>query len=291
MKRILTVLGLALALAFDSSAQDRTIPVWDNASAPHDNGLRGEMTEGEGSFFRNVTQTVLFAYLPDADKATTQGVLICPGGAYAGVSMRYEGHDVARWLAENGIAGFVLQYRLPNGHREIPLEDVREALRIVRREAGKLHVDPDRVGIMGFSAGGHLASTALTMLPREELPAFGVLVYPVISAGEGIEHKGSFDNLLGRQRTSADNAEWSAQNRVTADTPPCILLLNDDDRIVPPVNSTIFYEALKRHGIASTLLITPSGGHGGGFDPARSPYRNLWRTILLDWLQRLREPR
>ena len=137
---------------------------------------------------------------------------------------------------------------------------------------------------MGCSAGGHLAASAATMLPEEVRPAFAVLVYPVITAEPGKCHKGSFDNLLGTDRTADDEAQWSLQNRVTASTPPTLLLLADDDRTVPPVNSTLFYEALKRNGVKGcSLRIYPSGGHGGGFNPDRI-YRTAWRADVLDWL-------
>jgi len=135
-------------------------------------------------------------------------------------------------------------------------------------------------------AGGHLAASAATMLPEEVRPAFAVLVYPVITAEPGKCHKGSFDNLLGTDRTAGDEAQWSLQNRVTASTPPALLLAADDDRSVPPVNSVLFYAALKRHGIPASLRIYPSGGHGGALDPAHI-YRAQWRADILDWLAML----
>ena len=180
----------------------------------------------------------------------------------------------------------MLKYRLPNGRCEVPLEDTEAALRFLRRTAPDFRADSAQVGIVGCSAGGHLAASAATMLPEEVRPAFAVLVYPVITAEPGKCHKGSFDNLLGTDRTAGDEAQWSLQNRVTASTPPALLLAADDDRSVPPVNSVLFYAALKRHGIPASLRIYPSGGHGGALDPAHI-YRAQWRADILDWLAML----
>ena len=148
----------------------------------------------------------------------------------------------------------------------------------------KAHGTAIRIGVNHGSLSDHLAASAATMLPEEVRPAFAVLIYPVITAEPGKCHKGSFDNLLGTDRTAGDEAQWSLQNRVTASTPPTLLLLADDDRTVPPVNSTLFYEALKRNGVKGcSLRIYPSGGHGGGFNPDRI-YRTAWRADVLDWL-------
>ena len=273
MKRLLTLVALAAALT--TSAQVKVVKLWDNASAPHSNEDAGPQKEKNGNLY-NTVDTELFIYPAAPDKATGQAVVVCPGGGYRFVSMPREGHEVGEWLSAEGITVVALKYRLPNGHCQVPLEDAEAALRYIRDHAAEYGVDPSRVGIMGFSAGGHLAASAATMLPEEVRPAFAVLVYPVITAEPGKCHKGSFDNLLGTDRTADDEAQWSLQNRVTASTPPTLLLLADDDRTVPPVNSTLFYEALKRNGVKGcSLRIYPSGGHGGGFNPDRI-YRTAW---------------
>ena len=284
MQRFLILAALAATLT--SGAQRRTVRLWDNATAPHSNGITAPETEEKGLVY-NITETELYIYPADAAKATGQAVVVCPGGGYRVVAMQCEGDDVGRWLSAHGITVVVVKYRLPDGHREVPLEDVEAALRYTRDHAAEYGVDPARVGIMGFSAGGHLAGSAATMLPEAVRPAFAVLVYPVITAEPGKCHKGSFDNLLGAGRTADDEAQWSLEKRVTPSTPPTLLLLADDDRAVPPVNSTLFYEALKRNGVKDcSLHIYPSGGHGIGFDPDHI-YRSQWRADVLDYLAML----
>ena len=280
MKRLLTLAVLATATA--ATAQVRTVTLWDNATAPHSNECVGAQEEKNGAFY-NTVDAELTIYAADPSRATGQAVLLCPGGGYRYVSMQREGHEAGQWLASEGITAAALKYRVPNGHREVPLEDAEAALRYMRDHAQEFGYDPDRVGIMGFSAGGHLAASAATMLPEQVRPAFAVLVYPVITAEPGKCHKGSFDCLLGEERTTGDEAEWSLQNRVTTATPPTLLLLNDDDRTVPPVNSALYYEALKNNGVRASMHIYPSGGHGGGFNPERI-YRTLWRRDVVDWL-------
>ena len=221
---------------------------------------------------------------------TRPAILILPGGGYAWCSKR-EADPVAMQFLQAGYNVFTLYYTCRSDEtvpalRWQPLIDAAGAILHIRRNAEQFGTDPAKIAICGFSAGGHLAASAATMLPEEVRPAFAVLVYPVITAEPGKCHKGSFDNLLGTDRTAGDEAQWSLQNRVTASTPPALLLAADDDRSVPPVNSVLFYAALKRHGIPASLRIYPSGGHGGALDPAHI-YRAQWRADILDWLAML----
>lgn len=261
----------------------RIVPIWNNASAPHDNGLRGDETEFGLRFIGNVTEAVLYIYPAAPDKATGQAAVICPGGGYEFVSMEHEGDAFARWIAEQGITAAVIKYRMPNHHPEVPLEDVEQALRVMKGEIpGAEELSVQRVGIIGFSAGGHLAAMAATV--GRVRPDFTVLFYPVITAAKGLAHEGSFDNLLGRERTEELNARYSLENRVTETTPPTILFLADDDDCVPALNAVSFYRALKEHGVAASLHIYPSGQHGWGILD-RFPYKSAWQSALTDWLQ------
>lgn len=288
MKRILTVL-LAMAvlpLAAQEYGQNRTIKIWDNSTAPHSSELTSPEAETSPNIIGSVTEAVLYVFEADPAKATGQAIVICPGGGYAVVCMSYEGVEMAKWLASQGITCGVLKYRMPNGHKEVPLEDAVEALRIMRRNAADLRIDPAKVGIMGFSAGGHLAAYTSNFAPEGEKPAFSILFYPVITGEDGLCHKGSFDNLLGADATAAQRSEYSLETRVTRSTPPALLLLSDHDTVVPPISSTRYYNALKKHGIKASMHIYPEGWHGWGISPD-FPYREAWQASLLDWLKTL----
>ena len=266
--------------------QDETIVLWDNSKAPHSNGLTGEAYEMQPHRLVNTTEAVLYAYKADEAKATGQAVVICPGGGYAKLSMDQEGYLMAQWLAKNGIAAFVLEYRLPNGHKEVPLEDAVEAIRIVRKKAKKFNIDPSKVGIMGFSAGGHLAASASNIPAVEERPNFSILFYPVVIANHYTSHVGSFRNLLGKGFTQADADEFSMEKLASENTPPTILLLSDDDTTVPAAGSAIYYAALRYHGVKASMYVFPTGGHGwGNYD--KFSYQKEWQHLLLRWLNGL----
>lgn len=259
-----------------------TIRIWDNASAPHSNGLTAGCAPA-GRMDHSYAELYLFPADPTRNRGLA--VVICPGGGYEHLAMTHEGSELARWFAENGVTAAVLKYRMPCGHREVPLEDVEQALGILGGlEAGETGYTPDRVGIVGCSAGGHLAAMASTMGGRR--PAFAILFYPVITGEEGRCHRGSFDHLLGGNRTEELTERYSLQHRVTEQTPPTLLLLSDDDTVVPPVSSIAYYDALKRHGIRASMHIYPSGGHGWGARPGFE-YADAWREAVLDWLDKL----
>ena len=291
MKRIATTLTALLLMAGTATAQDygqaRTLKIWDNKTAPHGNGIATPEREPEKNRLTDVSEAVLYIFPAAPEKATGQAVVICPGGGYVKLCIDYEGYEMAQWFAEHGITAAVLKYRMPNGHPEVPLEDAVQDLRIMAGlEAGATGYTADKVGIVGSSAGGHLAAMASTIGSFK--PAFSVLFYPVITAVQGKRHQGSFINLLSEQRTPEQDAAYSLESRVTADTPPAILLLSDDDKTVPPVNSTLYYNALKAHGIEASMHIYPSGGHGWGIrDSFR--YKAQWQDAVLDWLRRINE--
>ena len=267
--------------------QDETIVIWDNNKAPHSNGLEGEAYEDKPFRLVNTTKAVLYVYNADQAKATGQAVVICPGGGYGKLSMDQEGYLMAQWLAKNGIAAFVLEYRLPNGHREVPLEDAVEAIRIVRKKAKKYNIDPSKVGVMGFSAGGHLAASASNIPAVKDRPNFSILFYPVVIANHYTSHRGSFRNLLGKGFTQADADNFSMEKLASENTPPTILLLSDDDTTVPAAGAAMYYAALRYHGVKAAMYVFPEGGHGwGNYD--KFSYQKEWQHLLLRWLKELK---
>lgn len=279
-------MALTTMTCFAQYEQDSSIKIWDNSTAPHSNELTGEEYNQKPFRLVNTTSAELFVYNADKAKATGQAVVICPGGGYGQLSMDQEGFLMAQWLAKNGIAGFVLKYRLPNGHKEVPLEDAVEALRIVRKNADKYGIDPHKVGIMGFSAGGHLAAYTSNYAEEKDKPDFSILFYPVITANNYTTHIGTFNNLLGRNRTECESDAYSMEKCVTEKTPPTILLLSDDDRTVPAAGAAMYYAALKYYGVKASMYVFPSGGHGwGNYD--RFSYQKEWQNLLLRWLDEL----
>ena len=294
MRKIVLAVVFSL-MAIVMQAQDLTIKLWDNATAPHSNHLTGGKKDEGGVRYSNTTEAVLYIYEADPAKATGQSVVICPGGGYWLVALGHEGHDFGRWFAENGVTAAVLMYRMPNHRPEVPLEDAAEALRYMKEEYAPAH-GITSVGIMGFSAGGHLAaSTAVGALEyngdkshRASLrPDFAVLFYPVITGDALYAHKGSFDNLLGSDRTAELTDRYSAEKLVSATTPPTFMALSDDDGGVPPANSIRFYNALKEHKRPASIHIYPSGGHGWGFRDSFK-YKSQWQQSLLEWLEGVR---
>ena len=287
----LILAAIASLCIMNAQAQDLTIKLWDNATAPHSNGLSGEDKDEGQERISNTNITELFIYEADPAKATGQAVVICPGGGYRLLAMGHEGHQYAEWMAENGITTAVLKYRLPNTTPQVPMEDAAEALRYMREEyRGKESIK--QLGIMGFSAGGHLAaSTAVGCLKangdtsaRAALrPDFAVLFYPVITGNPSQMHKGSYDKLLGSDRTQELTDKWSPELVAGKDAPQTLLILSSDDATVPPINSTKFYNTLKELGVPASITILPSGGHGWGFRDSFK-YKAIWQEAMLQWL-------
>lgn len=287
MKRLLTLLLMlsALPLMAQEYGQDRTIKIWDNATAPHSNNItKAEVIKNE--VISNTTETVLYIFEADKAKATGQAILVCPGGGYSCVCIEWEGYKVAKWLASQGITAGVLKYRLPNGNAIVPLEDTIEALRTMRKLAPELGYDAAKVGMMGGSAGGHLTGYTSNFAPIGERPAFAIMFYPVITSEEGYCHKGSFDHLLGKDATERERAYYSLETRVTKNTPPTLILTSDNDTLVPTVSSTRYYNALRKHGVKASMYIFPGGYHGFCMHEDVAFYE-LWQTLLMDWLKGL----
>lgn len=239
----------------------------------------------------------LSVFLPAPERATGTAVVVCPGGGYVMHAMEHEGRQVAQWLNRLGVAAFVLTYRLgPRYRHPAPLQDAQRALRYVRLHAGRFGVDPGRVGIWGFSAGGHLAATAATHVaqgdPQAEAPIdrlssrpdFVILAYPVISMVEPYAHAWSRKMLLGDEPDPELMADLSNERQVTADTPPAFLFHTDEDDGVPPQNSIAFYLALRAAGVPAELHIYERGPHGVGLAPY-DPVLSTWTDRLADWMR------
>ncbi len=203
-------------------------------------------------------------FLPNEKKATGRAVIICPGGSYRNLSMNNEGVNWAGWLNNQGIAAIVLKYRMPHGQTMAPVSDAEEAIRLVRRNAAAWHINRQDVGIMGFSAGGHLASTIATHSKMEAKPDFQILFYPVITMMPGYTHQDSHNNLLGSDAHKKEEREYSNDQQVTRVTPRAFIALSDDDDIVQPANGVNYYVELYRHDVPATLHVYPGGGHGWG---------------------------
>ncbi len=230
---------------------------------------------------------------PAPAKTAAAAVVICPGGGYRGLVVGPEGHGIARWLNQHGIAGVVLEYRLPQGRPFVPLLDAQRAIRTVRCNAKPWGIDPRRIGIIGFSAGGHLAATAGTHFDGGDphaadpvnrvtcRPDFAILIYPVITMGEKT-HRGSKANLLGRD----PKPEWvdlfSNEKQVTDNTPPMFLAHAKNDTMVSPDHSRMMYAALRAHRVAAKYLELPTGGHG--LNGYQGPMWDAWQSQSLEWL-------
>nr|MBP7472292.1 alpha/beta hydrolase fold domain-containing protein [Prevotella sp.] len=230
-------------------------------------------------------QSVVYAYLPE--NPSGRAVVDCPGGGYAHLAMDYEGHQWAEFFNKKGIAYFVLKYRMPNGDKNIPLSDAYNAMKTVRDSASAWHVNPNDVGIMGFSAGGHLASSVSTHAKWEERPDFSILFYPVVSMNESDSHKGSCVNFLGKEGQADKEMvkNWSNFNAVRPHlTPRAVVLLANDDAVVPPItNGVAYYSAMRKVGNECSMYIYPTGGHGFGFRDTWA-FHNQMLNDLSTWL-------
>ncbi len=267
-KLIASILALSAA-TLAGAVEPSTVNLWPDGN-PNDNGRPDD---------RVAEMTI---YRPDKDKDSGIAVAILPGGAYAGLAIGHEGHDIGRWYAENGITAGVVRYRLPNGHPEVPESDAREAVRRLRAMGAV------KTGIQGSSAGGHLATTVSTH-EADSLshPDFTILFYPVVTSDSRYTHHDSMHNLLGdRARDWYALREYSNELRVNGATPPALIFYSDDDNGVAPENGALYYQALKNNGIKAGFHVFPTGGHGWGFNDS-FPYKPMVQQLILDWIHRL----
>lgn len=305
-KYLLLFLVVTTLLNLRLRAQDMILPLWEG-NVPNARNYTGTEHWDTSDIIRisGIQRPDIRVFLPSAKIATGQAVVICPGGGYRIEAYNLEGTDIARWLNSIGVAGIVLKYRLPGeASNDIPwlspLLDAQRAIRLVRYHAQEWHINPEQVGVMGFSAGGHLAATAGTHFDSGDpdaadpvdrfscRPDFMILGYPVISMTDSLTHPGSKNALLGKNPPEDLVRNFSNELQVTGQTPPAFLFLAADDKAVKPENSILFYQALRRHGINAELVIFPEGGHGFGL-AAGSRIPGGWTSACADWLQWLGE--
>ncbi|CAN5435769.1 alpha/beta hydrolase [soil metagenome] len=278
------------------------IKLWPDGAIP--NAIAGaqitEKSEIGGGILRvsNVSVPTLTAYLPSKEKATGAAVMICPGGGYALLASGHEGEDVAQWFNSMGVAAFVLKYRLPNpsimtNQQEVPLIDAMQGMVLIRQNAARYGIKSDKIGVMGFSAGGHLAATLATHYHRgpkaneQAKPNFAILLYPVVTFGEKA-HTGSRDNLLGTLKNSPEMiAYYSNELQVTNQTPPTFLVHSEDDKSVPVENSINYYLACLKNGVSAEMHLYPTGGHGYGLRTAKFGSLTTWPETCKAWLMAL----
>ncbi|MDF2189723.1 alpha/beta hydrolase [Paraflavitalea sp. CAU 1676] len=306
MKRSLALLSF-FAIAHTTMAQT-TIPLYedsiinskpttDKESAvigPNDNKLR----------ISYVTRPTLTVYEAPKEKANGTAVIVCPGGGYSILAASHEGSDVAKKFNEMGVTAIVLKYRLPNDttmvNKEIgPLQDAQKALMVVRQKAKEWNIDPHKVGIMGFSAGGHLVSTTGTHFQYDYVndqpykkvskkmplrPDFMILIYPVISFSDSLAHKGSRTKLLGEHPSAEKVTLYSNELQVTKYTPPTFLVHAKDDKTVVVQNSQLFYDALQKNKVPSAIYLYEKGGHGFGMINKTSDVD--WMNLLAEWMKK-----
>lgn len=295
MKAKILIYLVIMTAFFSASAQNFTLPLWPDGVP---NSRRTEQTEkpdtAEIVRISHVQDPAIEVYLPSKRNANGQAVVIAPGGGYAYLAYDWEGIDVAKMLNAHGIAGIVLKYRLPDDDSNVephlsPLMDAQQAMMLVRKNAEQWSIDPKQIGIMGFSAGGHLASTLGTHYDELSRPDFMALIYPVISMKDGLTHGGSRTNLLGENPDGELVIKYSNEEQVTADTPPTFLVHSTDDGAVPVENSLRFYEALKSNKVPVEMHIYPYGGHGYSIATDQGGHLATWPELLVGWLERIRE--
>ena len=278
-KKILTLL-LAAACCLLAAAQGPVeIDVWPNG-APNDSGLTGPEQPLENGRVANITRATLTVY--PAAKPNGIAVIMCPGGGYRRLAMNHEGHDMAPWFNNLGVTYAVLKYRMPNGKIEVPLSDGLRAIEILRERAAEWGIDPHKVGIMGASAGGNLATQVAThFTSASDRPDFQVLFYAVTRVGSNPTL------MLGEKPSQERIDRYTSVLQVNAQTPPAFIMCSADDTSVPCVNSIEYFQALRAHGVGATLHIYPSGGHGWGFQDTFL-FKREWTGELERWLGTLK---
>ncbi|MDO9551765.1 alpha/beta hydrolase [Rhodonellum sp.] len=274
MKKQLILLLMALSPLLVLGQKVETLALYPN-EAPFTKNLISEDQIGEGGRIQKVALPELTVYHPDPEKATGKAILICPGGGYYIIAIQHEGHQIAKWYSDNGILAVVLKYRLPDPellheHWNVPLEDAKATIKKMRANAKNWRIDDKKVGVLGFSAGGHLAaSLSVHGKPNvdqkeNERPDFSILIYPVISMDTAITHQGSRKTLLGEKLDSPLEDFYSTEKQIDSDSPPAFLVHSWDDKAVPVENSIRYAKNLNKYGVKTELHLFEKGGHGYG---------------------------
>lgn len=298
LKALLLIGCMTTPLLSLSAQSPRTLLLWPADAIPNDLHRRdiperSYINEDSVLIVTDITEPTLSIYLPEKETATGAAVLIIPGGGYWIVAAGHEGEDVARWFNTMGIAAGVLKYRLPDERlwsdpKAVPLQDAEKGMRLLRQNAADWNIDPQKIGVLGFSAGGHLAATLCTRWHTEAdasliKPDWAVLVYPVISFEEQ-GHRGSCESLLGKDASPELIRLYSAEHQVSAFTPPTFLVHSADDKGVSPLNSILYFSALRGANVPAELHLFESGGHGYGLAPKLKGTVAQWPALCGAWL-------
>jgi len=302
MRRFILLLILN-SFVLSAFGQDLKLPIWEGMP-PLQSNLNSEEERTQEGILRisKVQIPEIEVYFPTKQVQNGQAVVILPGGGYRILAYDWEGTDFAKWFNSEGITGIVLKYRLPDpdsqsSPEEVPLLDAQRAIRLVRHHAKEWGIDPDKIGVMGFSAGGHLASTLSTQyehdidLEKDDIdklsarPDFSILVYPVISFRDAATHSGSKEALIGKNPSIELQDRFSAEINITDNTPSTFLVHAQDDMAVPVRNSILYYQSLVENGVPTTMHLYPTGGHGFAFGIGKGTVEN-WRMELISWLKK-----
>ncbi|MDG3583394.1 alpha/beta hydrolase [Galbibacter pacificus] len=303
LSRIITIIVICLTSSF-VSAQNKSIPLYQG-KIPNSTGAPEEEIRENNNILliSNVQKPALEVFTPPKRNRNGKAVIICPGGGYHYLAYDWEGTEIAKWFNSKGITAFVLKYRLPiaktvTNKSEVPLSDAIQAIKMVRKNAETWNINPNDIGIMGFSAGGHLASTLGTHYnmdynikndPYKDIsarPDFMILIYPVITMEATYTHRGSREALLGKQPTDEIIDLYSNEKQITKNTPPTFLLHCEDDDVVPVENSLLFYKALKENNVPAEMHLYPKGGHGFGL-ASNNAHLQTWTQRLYEWLWKM----
>ena len=257
------------------------VELWPNG-APNSNGVVYDqpVKAGQGTIDMKPGLKVV---LPRKSDKPSKAVVVCPGGGYTMLATMHEGIMWNFFFGRENVATIMLTYRLPHGNHEVPASDVYQAIRIVKEHAKEWNIDPNQIGVMGSSAGGHLASTVATHAADDVRPAFQILFYPVITMDKRYTHMGTHDNLIGKDATPEMETLYSNEKQVTEKTPRAFIVLADDDDVVPSINSAWYFAALKDHGVPANMHVYPTGGHGFGNSQSWKYNADMLQN-LSDWL-------